>query len=116
MILGVPIQNFETFQLVRYKPGQRYSPHHDFLDEGKSDNNRVWTGLVYLTDSPPGETGGGTRFPQLGLTVQPREGTIVIWTNCTQQGCDSRTLHGGDPPLEYVKYAMNIWSRGAKTR
>ena len=116
VLLGTPLKNFETFQMVRYEPGQQYRPHHDYLDGGKNKNNRVWTGLVYLTGVADEEQGGATRFPEIGLVIWPKEGSIVVWTNCTQQGCDSRTLHGGEPPLQSVKYILNIWSRSAKTR
>jgi len=57
-LTGMPFENCEDIQVVRYKPGTYYKPHHDsccednehcikFEDEG---GQRVGTLLVYLND------------------------------------------------------------------
>lgn len=121
LLLGVPISHLETLQFLRYKEGQRYEPHHDyFKDDAGEKNNRVATALVYLNDLPDG-SGGETRFPELGVVVTPSTGRAVLWHNCVARGpevtCDSRTLHGGDPPKDgAIKYVLNIWARGLPVR
>lgn len=90
---------------------------------------RLWTLLLYLTDLPSGEPGGGTYFPQLGWRVAPQGRAALMWVNCerpaaaamargaarraTDAGCDPRTQHVGEPVLMpgTVKYAVNVWVR-----
>ena len=64
----------EPLQVVKYQQGQKYEGHHDFFDvcdvEDKTHNGRRQiTFLIYLRGMPPGETGGGTGFPELKLEV-----------------------------------------------
>ncbi len=121
-LLGQPLEQLETFQLLRYRPGEKYEPHYDFFKNGPEEaNNRTQTALLYLNDLEPGDEGGATRFPKLGLEVRPRVGRVVVWPNCpagarSHEQCDARTFHGGDPPQRSTKYAVNIWARGAKAR
>lgn len=119
MLLGIPVSQIETLQLLRYREGQKYEPHHDYFKNDEK-NNRTATALVYLNDLPE-NSGGETRFPELNLSIKPVRGRAVMWSNCVVRGenvvCDSRTLHGGDPPRsETTKYALNIWARGLPIR
>lgn len=117
-ILGIPIHFIEQLQLVRYHPGQEYKPHLDYF-EGEA-MNRTFTIFVYLNDMHPDETGGQTVFPQLGIKIRPQKGAGVIWTNCMldkdQMFCDPKLKHGGAPPIQSVKYGLNIWARNAPWR
>lgn len=120
LLLGVPVSHLETLQLLRYTEGQLYKPHHDYFKDSTDKNNRIATILVYLNDLPS-DGGGETRFPELEVVVVPRLGRAVSWHNCVARGdsvvCDSRTLHGGDPPKNgNTKYALNIWARGLPVR
>ena len=72
----------EPLQIVKYQQGQKYEGHHDFFDvcdlEDKQHNGRRQvTFLIYLKDMPPGETGGGTGFPDLKLEVAPEQARAV---------------------------------------
>lgn len=93
-------------QVVRYERGQKYEGHHDFFDvcdvEDKTNNGRRQvTFLIYLVDMPPGEHGGGTRFPELQLEVAPEKGSAIVFNDCFDNGAeDQRSLHAGQPPLE----------------
>ena len=63
--------------MVRYEVGQFYKIHHDqnsapFTPQGA----RLYTFFMYL-NTP--EAGGGTRFNDLGITVEPRRGSAVLW-------------------------------------
>lgn len=110
----------ETLQVVRYEPGQEYKPHLDAFDSSdggahaKSQyegRQREATILIYL--SAP-EAGGETIFPELNLRVPPIPRAAIFWRNVRPDGAiDSRTLHGGAPVHRGVKYAANLWLRGA---
>jgi len=116
---GYPVDLLEPLQVVRYERGQKYEGHHDFFDvcdlEDKSANGRRQvTFLIYLVDMPEGETGGGTRFPDLQLEVAPEKGSAIVFNDCLDWGGeDGRSLHAGQPPLNpaTVKYAINGWIR-----
>jgi len=66
---------------------------------------------MYLSDLPEGG-GGGTDFPRLGLTVQPKKGSAVLWSsvyNSDPMTSDDRTYHQALPVLDGTKFAMNGW-------
>ena len=77
-ITGVPEANYENFQVLRYMPGQFYRTHHDMSagDNALACGPRILTFFLYLSDV---EEGGGTNFPKLDLTVQPKRGSAVLW-------------------------------------
>jgi len=116
-VTGVPIDNYESFQVLRYMPGQQYRPHHDM---SRSDNMlasgpRIYTFFLYLSDV---EEGGETEFPLIkrpsGATVKvkPRRGSALLWPsvmndNPTMQ--DPRTRHAALPVEKGVKFACNAW-------
>ena len=65
----------EPPQTLRYEPGQYYRVHHDQNAHPRSPwGPRLFTFFLYLNSV---EEGGGTRFPKLNLTVEPRPGR---WT------------------------------------
>ena len=111
-LLGVPQANYEQFQILRYEEGQYYRTHHDM---GAEDNRRacgprVYTMFLYLSDV---EEGGGTDFPRLNITVQPKKGRALLWPSVlsdhvTRQ--DARTHHQALPVGPGgLKYAANAW-------
>lgn len=54
--------------------------------------------------------GGETHFPELGLSVWPRAGDAVAWSNVHQDGSPNpRSLHEGRPPTAKEKVAVNVW-------
>ena len=74
--------------------------------------------LVYL-NSVPEEAEGWTAFPKLKLRVNPSAHAAVVFNDCLPNGEeDPRTLHGGSPPLNGTKIAINVWIRvgGARAR
>merc|ERR1712100_4950 len=79
-ITGLPFQNHEHFQVLKYKEGQYYREHHDWIDEqdGSPCGPRVATFFLYLSDV---EEGGGTYFRKLGLEVRPKSGRAILWYN-----------------------------------
>ncbi len=50
-VTGVPQENYESFQILRYEEGEFYRSHHD--SSGKSDKisgHRIMTVFLYLND------------------------------------------------------------------
>ena len=96
-------------------PGGFFGTHHDAwpgLDPGR----RALSVLVYLTTH---EHGGGTLFPQLGYTVQPREGHAAVWFNScpkcdgSAEWClDDRMIHRALElaPGDAQKWVINVWA------
>ncbi|GAB5357410.1 hypothetical protein AAMO2058_000372300 [Amorphochlora amoebiformis] len=89
-------KNAESLQIVTYGPGQKYSPHHDFSDNG-APPQRFLTLFIYLK---PAESEGGTGFPlafdRRGMKVLPKAGSGVLWYNMLPDGnADEMSLHEG---------------------
>ena len=116
LLTGYPYENIEPLQLVRYTDGQRYEPHFDYgeacdFEENLSHGHRHVTMLVYL-NSVPERHGGHTSFPKLNLRLQPLAHAAIVFNDCLPNGEeDPRTLHGGTPPTNHTKIAINIWIR-----
>jgi prolyl 4-hydroxylase len=117
-LVGIPLINAESFQIVHYGPGQEYRPHYDGWDAGTERGDRclarggqrLVTALLYLNHV---DAGGATGFPKLNLEVRPAPGNLVLFHNC-QPGTTLRhpqSLHGGLPVLAGEKWAANLWFR-----
>ena len=117
-LLGIPLVNAESIQVINYGPGQEYKPHYDAWVPGTETGDRclarggqrMVTCLIYLSEVAEG---GGTFFPRLDMEVMPRPGRMVLFHNCyegtTERHPDS--LHGGMPPTDGMKWACNFWFR-----
>ncbi len=69
----------------------------------------MYTFFVYLSVV---EEGGGTRFTDLGITVEPKLGRAILWPSVL--GSDLRTSepkthHEALPVVRGVKLAANLW-------
>jgi prolyl 4-hydroxylase len=115
--IGVRLAQCEPLTILRYRPGEEYRPHFDYLAPGTYRNNevasepgqRVHTIFTYLTDV---EAGGATVFPRLGKQIWPAQGRIVHFRNLDDQGqADARTLHAGAPVQAGEKWLATSWSR-----
>lgn len=121
-MVRMPLENAEPFQIIHYSEGQKYDYHFDSFKESDENYNedyvnrggqRLLTVLGYLRDVPKG---GETGFNRLGLNVQPRKGSIIVWYN-VKEGTNERddwSQHAGLPVLEGDKYAFNLWFREEK--
>ena len=70
---------------------------------------RILTLFIYLNDV---EEGGGTHFPLLGITVEPKMGNALLWPSVLDQSPESkdgRTDHEALPVLKGLKYGANAW-------
>ena len=92
--VGLPCENIEPLQIVRYTDGQHFDVHHDagtLCDDGEVElvePKRLVTVFIYLNSLPDGE--GHTEFPLLnggkGLSVRPTKGDAVVWCNILPDG------------------------------
>jgi len=119
-LLGLDPTWGETIQGQRYLPGQKFGPHCDwfFTDahywptEAERGGQRSWTAMVYLNDV---EEGGSTDFVHLGLSIAPKQGAILMWSNADREGVPNTwTNHTGTAVKAGVKYIITKWYRTRK--
>jgi prolyl 4-hydroxylase len=104
---GTSVESGEPLQVLRYRPGQEYKPHHDALPH--TDNQRILTVLVYLNEE---YSGGETLFVRTGLKVKGRKGDGLVFRNADAQGrADPAALHAGMPVLQGQKFVASRWIR-----
>ena len=111
----VPSENFESFQVLRYRKGEKYDLHHDSAetDYGMPAGPRILTFFMYLSDV---EEGGETHFPHVGpeggIKAKPRKGSAILWpsVDVDQPGrIDPRFMHAALPVKKGIKRAANTW-------
>ena len=118
-IIGMPVENAESYQVVYYNTTQKYDQHYDAYHKNDTDKSkrclrqggqRVITALVYLNDV---EEGGHTSFPNLNIKVKPEKGKLVVFHNCYPgtTNVHINSLHAGTAPTKGEKYAFNLWFR-----
>jgi prolyl 4-hydroxylase len=116
-LTGWPVENGEGLQILRYEIGQQYKPHFDWFDPKKvggvahlaRGGQRVATTVVYL--SIP-EDGGGTKFSEVGLEVNPRVGGAIFFNDVDEFGEPEKiSLHSGTPVIKGYKIVATYWQR-----
>ncbi|GAX18249.1 prolyl 4-hydroxylase [Fistulifera solaris] len=110
-VMGIPPENSEDLQMLKYEKGQFYRTHHDYIPHQKDRQcgPRILTFFLYLSDV---EEGGGTNFPQLNITVMPKKGRALLWPstyNAEPMVKDGRTSHQAMDVIEGTKFATNGW-------
>jgi prolyl 4-hydroxylase len=116
--MGIDGAFAEPSQGQWYDVGQEFKPHTDFFKDYELEHfstptwgQRTWTFMIYLNEP---EGGGGTRFTDLDLTIEPRAGTAVFWNNLTPAGeCNHFTRHQGMPVTAGKKVIITKWFRRA---
>ncbi|PDH38759.1 MAG: hypothetical protein CNF01_00395 [Halieaceae bacterium MED-G27] len=121
-IVGLPLTNAESMQIIHYGPTQEYRPHFDAFNlsqprgqrAAKWGGQRLVTALVYLNQP---ESGGSTEFPKLGIKVPALPGRMVIFHNTDEDmsGPHPLSLHAGMPVEAGEKWAFNLWFRHGET-
>ncbi|GLQ98375.1 2OG-Fe(II) oxygenase [Dyella mobilis] len=112
-LLSLPIDHGEGLQVLHYLPGQQYEPHYDWFDPEQpgfaaitaKGGQRIASLVMYL-NTP--EAGGGTAFPEIGLTVTALRGSAVYFAYDTG---DAASLHAGLPVLKGEKWIATKWLR-----
>lgn len=118
-VIGMPVENAESYQVVYYNAGQKYDQHYDAYHKNNSDKSkrclrqggqRVITALIYLNNV---EQGGHTSFPNMNIKVEPEKGKLLIFHNCYEgtTNVHVNSLHAGTAPTKGEKYAFNLWFR-----
>lgn len=106
-VSGTAFDQGEATLILRYKGGQEYKPHFDFVRS--EDNQRFMTVLIYLNHD---YQGGETVFPEIGLSVKGRKGDALIFTSALpDRSVDPLTKHAGMPVSAGVKYLCTKWIR-----
>ena len=114
-LLRWPVDHGEGLQILRYRPGAEYRPHHDYFDPQhpgtarilQRGGQRLATLVIYL-NTPAG--GGATSFPDAGLEVAPVRGNAVFFSY-DRAHPETRTLHGGAPVTAGEKWVATKWLR-----
>jgi prolyl 4-hydroxylase len=114
-LVNWPVDHGEGLQILRYRPGAQYLPHHDYFDPAhtgtpailRRGGQRVATLVMYL-NAP--EQGGATTFPDAALEVAPVRGSGVFFSY-DRPHVLTRTLHGGAPVLAGEKWVATKWLR-----
>jgi len=110
-VTGVPDDNHEFPQVLRYQLNQYYHEHHDYIPAHRQMpcGPRVYTFFLYLNDV---EEGGFTSFPRLNISVQPKKGRAVLWPSTLNERpleIDERTQHVAEPVVKGTKFSVNMW-------
>lgn len=105
-VTDTPISHSEHIQLLQYSPGQFYRQHHDYIEYQQElpCGPRALTMFLYLNDV---EEGGGTHFPLLDITVEPKMGNAILWPSVLDgepEKKDPRTDHEALEVTKGVKY------------
>ncbi len=116
-IMGLPVEQGEGLQVLRYGVGGKSEPHHDYLTPSgpavleslARSGQRVSSLVVYLNEV---EGGGETSFPAIGLSVSAHVGNAVYfeYANSLRQ-VDANTLHAGAKVTQGEKWVVTKWMR-----
>ena len=121
-LLGMDPTHGEAIQGQRYLPGQEFKPHNDWFYadqeywplEKKRGGQRCWTAMAFLNHV---EEGGHTHFVEVGASIEPKPGVLLVWNNATRDGGPNEgTLHAGTPVIKGEKYVLTKWYRTRRHR
>lgn len=112
-MLSIPVEHGEGLQILHYRPGQQYEAHYDWFNPDQpgfaaitaKGGQRIASLVMYL-NTP--EAGGGTAFPQVGLTITALCGAAVYFAYDTG---DEASLHAGLPVEKGEKWIATKWLR-----
>ncbi|MBT8427874.1 MAG: 2OG-Fe(II) oxygenase [Erythrobacter sp.] len=119
-LLGMNPATGEAIQGQRYLPGQEFKPHNDWFYtdqeywklERKRGGQRCWTAMAFLNKV---EEGGHTHFTEVGASIEPKPGVLLVWNNATPEGEPNvDTMHAGTPVIAGAKYVLTKWYRTRK--
>lgn len=114
---NLPLPVFEPAQIMHYRPGEEFRPHHDYLDPDQAGDRaqiarlgqRIATFLLYLNDD---YEGGETEFLKTGFRYRGRKGDALLFANVdAARAPDPLTTHAGRPPTRGEKWILSQWIR-----
>jgi hypothetical protein len=79
-LIGVSLHELDSGGIIRYQVGQQFKEHPDGGADEDDTYYRPVSFLIYLNDMAISD-GGGTSFPKIARTVQPKRGMAVMWSN-----------------------------------
>lgn len=104
---GTAFEQGEALQVLRYRPGQQYHPHLDFVRS--AENQRMLTALVYLNHD---YKGGETCFIKTGLKVKGRKGDAIVFRSAlADRRPDPLSEHAGLSVTSGTKFLASRWIR-----
>ncbi|PWG18046.1 hypothetical protein DFK10_01900 [Salibaculum griseiflavum] len=117
-VVRLPPEHCEPAKVLRYEGDQKFDLHPDAYDNImpgsiealQAGGQRLFTTLCYLNE-PDG--GGETVFPKLRISVRPRLGRVLLFSN-TIPGTNTphpHSLHAGTSVTGGVKWVMSLWWR-----
>jgi prolyl 4-hydroxylase len=117
-LVNWPEENGEGLQILQYGPGAEYKPHYDYFDPAepgtptilRRGGQRVATIVMYLGEP---DKGVGTVFPDVHMEVAPKRGNAVFFSY-ERPHPSTKTLHGGAPVLQGMKWIATKWLRERK--
>lgn len=113
----LPLEALETANVLRYRPGDGFDEHVDYLDPDQpgfrrlieARGQRIATALIYLNDD---FEDGETTFSALGLTIRPSKGDLLLFSNLNRAGdVEPRSRHAGLSPQSGEKWVFSQWLR-----
>ena len=121
-LVGLPVANQEPILATVYPEGAGYPDHLDSfrVEEGSvhtremyecnmsHGGHRAHTALVYLNED---FSGGETEFPSLGLSVKPKVGMLVVWSNVKDGEADASMVHAARCVARGRKYVLVVYVR-----
>lgn len=116
-IAGMTADHAEPFAFLRYRGGEEYREHYDFIDPDSGEaryqlsrlGQRELTVFAYLSNP---EGGGQTHFPRIDVTVEPLRGQAVCFRNTQEDGQpDLESLHASLPVTGGEKWLATLWLR-----
>ena len=107
-------ERWEAPVITKYDEGSLFASHNDASPTRGSEwaelgGQRVCTVITYLNNC---ERGGGTKFDHLGFTVQPRQGSALVFypADDSTLEADGRTVHQSLEAID-EKYIVQLFGR-----
>jgi prolyl 4-hydroxylase len=120
MVLRIPMNRAEGPIALHYAEAEEFRPHSDGIQMNadadklaafeRDGGQRLFSAMVYLNTV---ERGGGTGFPELGLSVQPEPGRLLIFANTLagSREVTNLSIHAGEPVTAGEKWSVITWWR-----
>jgi prolyl 4-hydroxylase len=114
-LVNWPVERGEGMQILHYRVGGQYRPHFDFFPPAspgtqlvlQRGGQRLASVLMYLNEP---DSGGGTAFPEIGMTVCAQRGNALFFSYPDAHR-DVNTLHAGQPVMAGEKWLATKWLR-----
>jgi prolyl 4-hydroxylase len=91
--------------MIKYEPGDYFDWHSDLT--GGFATQRTATMIMYLNDD---FEGGATCFQHLGLAVQPKRGSALVYYYTPAEPL----VHCGEPVTSGTKFILNAFVRNGE--